>query len=147
MALFAKLDQNNIVIDLIEIDNIHLKEPINGKDEEILGIAYCIKMYGGMWKQTSTNMRVHLAGIGYSYDSNLDAFIPQKPYNSWILNNDTLLWQPPIPKPSNSEIKENEDNGFILTWDEQNISWKFMDTKLLTEENINFINNNIIKLS
>jgi hypothetical protein len=145
MALFAKLDQNNIVVDLIEIDDIHLKEPINGKDEELLGIAHCIKMYGGMWKQTSSTIRSHLAGIGYFYDSSLDAFIPPKPYDSWILNNESLLWEAPIPKPLQSEIKDNEDNGIILTWDEENTSWKFMDTKILTPETQEFINKNRIK--
>ena len=80
----------------------------------------------GRWIQTSYNTRsgVHLlggtplrknyAGIGYSYDEQRDAFIPQKTYNSWVLNEDTCLWEAPVPRP---------DDGENYTWDEKELKW------------------------
>lgn len=140
MAQFARLDANNVVTELVQIDDSHLKEPINGRDEEILGIAYCIKFFGGKWKQTSPDMRVRPAKIGHTYNPELDAFIPPQPYPSWILNESIANWESPVQKPSESEIKEQESNGFILIWNEDITSWEFLDTKVLTEEKIVKIN-------
>ena len=76
----------------------------------------------GEWIQTSYNthggqhpegrpLRKNYAGIGYTYDSERDAFIPPKPYNSWILNETTCLWEAPVPYPTDDSIYHwNEDN-------------------------------------
>ena len=71
----------------------------------------------GTWVQTSYNasIRKNYAGIGYTYDSSKDAFIPPKLYDSWIFNESTCLWDPPIPYPDDDNMYE---------WDEDNIEWK-----------------------
>jgi hypothetical protein len=70
--------------------------------------------YGGEHKLGGTPLRKNYAGIGYSYDKDLDAFIPPKPFESWTLNTDTCLWNPPVSMP---------DNGKMYKWDEPNLSW------------------------
>ena len=83
-----------------------------------------------LWIQTSYNthagqhpedrpLRKNFAGIGYSYDSIRDAFIPIKPYESWVLNEDTCLWDPPIPYP-------NADSNEFYKWNEENQSWHIL---------------------
>ena len=92
MAHFAKLDENNIVLEVNVVNNDVLTE-----DEEASGIAFLTEWSGGYsnWKQTSYNgtFRKHYAGIGYTYDSIRDAFIPPKPEGNWILNEETCLWE------------------------------------------------------
>ena len=89
MAHFAQLDENNVVIQVIVVSDSDTSD-VNGIEYEEIGIAFCKKLFGfnTNWKQTSYNdkIRVRYAGIGYSYDENLDAFIPPKPYESWTLN-------------------------------------------------------------
>ena len=98
MAHFAKLDENNVVTQVIVVDNKDITDPHTGQEDEILGIAFCKKLLGGNWKQTSYNnsMRVRYAGIGYSYNAALDAFVPPQPYASWTLDNDTADWVSPL---------------------------------------------------
>ena len=98
MAHFAKLDENNIVTQVIVVDNKDITDPFTGQEDEILGIAFCKKLLGGNWKQTSynNNMRVRYAGIGYSYNAALDAFIASKPFPSWVLVNETADWASPL---------------------------------------------------
>ena len=92
MAHFAKLDENNVVLEVNVVNNDVLTE-----DEEASGIAFLTEWSGGYsnWKQTSYNgtFRKHYAGIGYTYDSIRDAFIPPKPEGNWILNEETCLWE------------------------------------------------------
>ena len=78
MAHFAQLDENNVVTQIIVVDNRDITDPHTGQEDEILGIAFCKKLLGGNWKQTSynNNSRVRYAGIGYSYNAALDAFVP-----------------------------------------------------------------------
>lgn len=140
MAQFAKLDANNTVVDIIQIDDSKLYNEIEQKNNEIIGASFCARIFGGIWKETSSDIRVRLAKIGYSYNPGLDAFIPHQPYPSWILNNQIANWESPLPKPTEEEIKEQESNGFILIWDESSSSWEFVDTKTLTEEKIQKIN-------
>ena len=85
-------------------------------EKESIGQAFCERLLGGNWIQTSynNNMRVRYAGIGYSYDSTLDAFIPPKPYPSWSLDNVVANWVAPIPYPN---------NGVVHFWDEETKSW------------------------
>lgn len=121
MAHFARLDENNIVLEVIVINNSELLD-INGNEKEELGIAWLINWSNGYpyWKQTSYNnkFRKNYAGHGYTYDWYRDAFIPPKPYNSWTLDETTCQWLPPISKPiDNKKYTWNESDQ---TWDEVN---------------------------
>ena len=129
MAYFAKLNSENIVITVVSVVNEVLKDS-NGIEQEQLGINFLKTLYNepnAIWKQTSynTNGGVHSlggtpfrknhAGIGYTYDQQRDAFIPIKPYNSWILNETTCNWDAPVAKPNdNNMYKWNEE---ILNWE------------------------------
>jgi hypothetical protein len=117
MAHFAKLDENNIVLEVIVIDNSVLLDK-NGVEREALGVAFLIDWSNGHgnWKQTSYNaaFRKNYAGIGYTYDQPRDAFIAPKPYTSWVLDEETCLWQSPTPRP---------DDGKAYYWDEQQLNW------------------------
>lgn len=117
MAHFAKLDENNIVIDVNVISNdVVYNFPF--PESEPPGVAFLKEWSGGYenWKQTSynANFRKNYAGPGFTYDATLDAFIPPKPYPSWLLNTDTCQWDPPIPYPN---------DGKIYYWDEETESW------------------------
>ena len=114
MAHFAQLDESNIVTQVIVVANEELME--NGAESETKGIAFCQSLFGGEWKQTSYNgnFRKNYAGIGFTYDAQRDAFIPQKPYPSWILNESTCLWDAPTPMPT-------DDKRY--SWDEATTSW------------------------
>ena len=106
MAHFAKLDDNNVVLQVIVVADEH----------EENGEQWCHEFAGGRWKQTSYNgtIRKNYAGIGYIYDEQKDAFISPKPFASWTLNEDTCQWQSPNPKP---------DNEYIYRWSEILSSW------------------------
>lgn len=113
MAHFAKLDENNIVIEVRVISN----NALDPNDEENSGIEFYKQWSGGWdnWKQTSYNgkIRKNFAGVGFFYDPILDAFIPPKPYPSWSLNEETCHWQAP---------KKCPDDGFYY-WDEEDQNW------------------------
>jgi hypothetical protein len=117
MAHFAKLDANNIVLEVNVVDNEHLLDA-NGIEREELGIAFLVQWSGGYpyWKQTSYNgsIRKNYAGIGFTYDAGRDAFIPPQPYPSWVLNETTCRWEPPVPYPT---------DGKYYAWDETTTSW------------------------
>ena len=119
MAHFAELDQNNIVIRIIVVDNKDTADA-NGVEKEHIGVAFCERLLGGTWKQTSYNgnIRKNYAGIGYTYDAQRDAFIPPKPFESWILNEETCLWDAPTPMPQCDEEDEKR-----YRWDEPTLSW------------------------
>ena len=102
MAHFCQLDENNIVTKVIVVDNKEIADPFTGQEDEILGIAFCKKLLGGKWVQTSYNgnIRKRYAGIGYSYNVSLDAFVAPSPFPSWILNTETADWESPVgPAP------------------------------------------------
>ena len=114
MAHFAKLDEDNNVLSVHVVNNNELLGS-NGIEREDLGVAFLIELHKHpYWKQTSYNgtFRKNYAGIGFTYDPSLDAFIPPQPYPSWWLNTDTCLWEPPSPRPTSDS-----------TWDEQLLSW------------------------
>jgi len=98
MAHFAELNPNNIVLRVIVIDNKYLLNENNIEDES-LGVTFCKSLFGQdtIWVQTSYNnsFRKRYAGIDYTYDSVRDAFIPPKPDDSFVFNEDTLDWDPP----------------------------------------------------
>ena len=125
MAHFAQLDENNVVTQVIVVSNDDIKD-VNGNEVEEIGVAFCKKLLGAdtNWKQTSynNNMRVRYAGIGYSYNAELDAFIPPQPYASWVLNNETADWEAPVgPAPALTEA-EVEARSFYR-WDEEGGAW------------------------
>jgi hypothetical protein len=121
MAHFAELDENNVVKRVIVVSNADTSDA-NGVEKEYIGAAFCEKLFGGTWKQTSYNasFRKNYAGIGFTYNSSIDAFVPPKPYNSWILNNDTGRWEAPVALPEDSGTG---DPPKIYSWNEETTSW------------------------
>jgi hypothetical protein len=126
MASFAKIGLNNKVIEVLSVVNEVLHDS-NGVEQEVNGIDFLTKLTGyPVWKQTSYNthggvhsfggtpFRKNHAGIGYTYDEDRDAFIPPKPFNSWVLNEDTCLWNAPVAKP-------NDEN--MYSWNESTLTW------------------------
>ena len=111
MAHFAKLGVGNVVETIVVVSN-------DIATTEQAGVDFLNNLYNtrDVWKQTSynNNIRKNYAGIGYTYDQTRDAFIPPKPFDSWILNEDTCLWEAPVAYPSDG--KEYE-------WDESSKSW------------------------
>ena len=130
MASFAKIGLNNKVIEVLSVHNDVLKDS-NGVEQEVNGIDFLTKLTGwAIWKQTSYNtsanthsnngtpFRKNFAGIGYTYDENRDAFIPPKTFNSWILNEDTCLWESPVAYPKDGEQ---------YTWNESTLTWDIVE--------------------
>jgi len=131
MASFAKIE-NNVVITVVSVVNEVLKDS-NGIEQENIGIEFLKTLYNepnAIWKQTSYNtnggihklggtpFRKNHAGIGYTYDQTRDAFIPQKPYNSWVLNEQTCNWDAPVARPN---------DGNIYNWNEETLSWDLLN--------------------
>jgi hypothetical protein len=118
MAHFAEIDANNIVVRVLVVPDEQ-----EHRGQEFLSIDLGL---GGSWFQTSYNtvggfhieggtaFRKNYAGIGYTYDEARDAFIPPKPHPNWLLNEDTCLWESPVPYPADGEP---------YTWDEESQSW------------------------
>ena len=115
MAHFAKLDENNVVTQVIVVDNKDCADA-SGVEKEYIGAAFYERLFGGTWKQTSYNgtFRKNYAGIGFTYNADIDAFVPSKPFNSWVLNNETAQWEAPVAMP---------DDGQMYTWNEETTSW------------------------
>lgn len=115
MAHWAQIDENNIVTQVT----------VGNNDEADEGYQWLIDNLGGTWIQTSYNtkhnqhlsggtpLRGNFAGVGYSYDQEKDAFIPPKPFDSWVLNEEIFDWEAPVPEP---------EEGFWY-WDEDSVSW------------------------
>jgi hypothetical protein len=133
MASFAKIGLNNKVITVVSVVNEVIKDS-SGIEREELGIQFLNELYGWpIWKQTSYNtfggihsnggtpFRKNHASIGYTYDEDRDAFIPKKPYNSWILNEQTCNWESPIPMPSDASIDKR------YQWNEQIQNWELIN--------------------
>jgi len=114
MAHFAELDSNNVVLRVIVVANSDTADA-NGNEVESIGVAFCQKLFGGNWKQTSYhgNIRKNYAGIGYTYDASIDAFVAPQPYPSWVLDANAQ-WQAPVPYPT---------DGKMYAWDEDTLSW------------------------
>ena len=115
MAHFAEIDANDVVLRVIVIDNKDTSDA-NGVEKEHIGAAFCERLFGGTWKQTSYNgnIRKNYAGIGYTYNSILDAFIAPQPYPSWVLDDDAQ-WQPPVAMPTDDQ--RYGWNEATQTWD------------------------------
>lgn len=126
MASFAKIGLNGKVIEVLSVNNEVLKDA-NGIEQEALGIDFLTKLTGwAIWKQTSYNtqagvhrlggtpFRKNFAGIGYTYDEDRDAFISPRVYKGWVLNEQTCIWEAPIPVP-------NDGNKY--RWDNESLNW------------------------
>tara|TARA_R100000664_G_scaffold27859_1_gene38799 strand:+ start:195 stop:584 length:390 start_codon:yes stop_codon:yes gene_type:complete len=123
MASFAKIGLNGKVIEVQSVVNEVLHDS-NGVERENIGVDFLTKLTGwSIWKQTSYNtyggehklggtpFRKNYAGLGMTYDEDRDAFIPEKPFNSWTLNETTCLWEAPVVKPGDDKkYKWNEEN-------------------------------------
>ena len=121
MAHFAKIE-NNVVTQVIVVDNKDCADA-SGVEKEYIGAAFCERLLGGTWKQTSYNgsIRKNYAGVGYTYNADIDAFVPPKPYASWLLNETTAQWDAPVAMP-------NDGNRY--TWDEATLAWVELETEV-----------------
>ena len=130
MASFAKIGLNGKVIEVQSVVNEVLYDA-NGIEQESIGIDFLTKLTGwAIWKQTSYNthggvhssggtpLRKNHAGIGMTYDEDRDAFIPIKPFNSWILNEQTCNWNAPVAKPQ---------DGNKYNWNESTLTWDIVE--------------------
>ena len=139
MASFAKIGLNGKVIEVQSVVNEVLHDS-NGVEQESIGVDFLTKLTGwSIWKQTSYNtyggvhkldgtpLRKNHAGIGYTYDEDRDAFIAPKPFNSWILNEQTCLWEAPIPMPELTQ--EQIDNKNYYAWNEQIKNWELKNNE------------------
>lgn len=119
MAHFARIDGNNIVTQVIVVANSDTSDA-TGEEKEHIGAAFCEKLFGGTWKQTSYNatFRKNYAGIGFTFDADRDAFIPPKPYASWVLNETTCQWEAPVAMPT---------DGQMYSWNEGTGSWDVVE--------------------
>ena len=128
MASFAKLNNSNIVERVESVVNDVIKDS-NGVEQEAIGVQFLRTLYNepnAVWKQTSYNtsgnvhflgetpFRKNFAGISYTYDEIRDAFISPKPFNSWVLNEQTCNWEAPVARP-------NDEGRYI--WNEETQSW------------------------
>jgi len=124
MAHFAKINSDNIVVQVIKVNNNELL--VDGNESEAQGMKFLNATYkvdNITWKQTSYNgnIRKNFAGVGYTYDETRDAFISPKPYDSWVLNETTCLWEAPTLEP---ELTEDEiSNGNYYDWNESTTTW------------------------
>jgi hypothetical protein len=114
MAHYARLDDNNVVTQVIVVANKDTADA-NGVEKESIGKAFCERLFGGNWVQTSYNgnIRKRYAGIGYTYQGDLDAFVAPQPYPSWTLDANAD-WQAPVPMPT---------DGKMYAWDEATQAW------------------------
>jgi len=115
MAHFARINDDGLV-DFVMF--IHNDDCLNseGYEDESVGASFCSGLMEGTWVQTSYNssFRKNFAGIGYTYDAQQDAFIPPQPFESWRLNAETFIWEPPVPFPA---------DGKAYNWDESVLRW------------------------
>jgi hypothetical protein len=136
MAHFACLDENNIVTQVIVVSNEDTSD-VNGNEVEEIGVAFCKKLLGAdtNWKQTSYNntFRVRYAGISYTYNEELDAFVPPIPFPSWVLNNETADWQSPLGAAPALTEEEIEARSFYR-WDEETGAWELFTPEPPAEE-------------
>jgi hypothetical protein len=114
LSHFAKVE-NGVVTQVIVVGNADTANA-DGVEMESIGAAFCERLLGGDWKQTSYSgkTRKNYAGIGYTFDVARDAFIPPQPYPSWVLNDQTCQWEAPTSMPA---------DGKLYTWNEELKAW------------------------
>ena len=144
MAHFAKLNSNSEVVEVHVVNNDVITDA-NGQEQEQLGIDFLNNFHktpNDIWKQTSYNtiegehllggtpFRKNYAGIGHTYDSERDAFIPPQPYNSWIIDEAKCIYVAPVAYPTIQEY--TDENGdeykYLIDWEEDNLRWIATDT-------------------
>jgi hypothetical protein len=112
MAHFAQVNENNIVTRVLVIEQDVVDTGLFGEPRSFIQTSY--NTYDGVHKLGGTPLRKNYAGIGYTYDTMRDAFIPPKPFNSWVLDEDTCQWNAPVAMPQ-------DDKRY--TWNEETLSW------------------------
>lgn len=119
IAHFAQIDENNIVTQVLVVgnDQEHRGQEFLANDLGLGGtwIKTSYNTHGGVHSEGGTPLRKNYAGIGYTYDAGRDAFIPPKPFNSWVLDEDTCLWNAPTPMPT---------EGGPYMWVEDDLNWQ-----------------------
>jgi hypothetical protein len=124
MAHFAKLDDNNMVLEVHVVHNNEMIDPTTGQETEAQGIKFLTEWSGGHtnWRQTSYNgsIRRRYAGKGFRYDPQADIFIEPPTWASWIWNTTTLEYDPPIPMPSDAGTGNPPKT---YKWDESIVNW------------------------
>jgi len=113
MSHFAQIDSNNTVTQVIVVEQDVIDTGLFGDPVSWIQTSY--NTHGGVHTQGGTPFRKNYAGIGYTYDRDRDAFIPPKPFPSWVLHPQTCLWEAPVQRP----IEENK----LFQWDESTTSW------------------------
>lgn len=143
MAHFAQIDENNRVIQVLVIEQDQIDTGLLGDPSRWIKTSYNTR--GGVYYDPVTNQpaadqslafRKNFAGIGMTYDPVRDAFIPEQPYPSWVLNEQTCLWDPPIPQP------ERPSKFDYYFWDEPTLSWILVDGRP-TDGNLEAISGNV----
>ncbi len=114
MAHFVRLDENNVVVEVIVVANQDTADAY-GVEKEYIGAAFCERLFGGRWVQTSYNgnFRKRYAGKGMTYREDIDAFVYPQPFPSWTLNPETAEWEAPVPQPTVG----------MWRWDEAQQQW------------------------
>ena len=114
MAHFAELNDSNEVVRVIVVNDEDTTDA-DGNEKDAIGEAFCADLLGGTWKRTSynNNYRVRFAAAGDTFNADLDAFIAPSPYPSWVLNESTTEWEPPVGYPTEPGKR----------WDEETTSW------------------------
>jgi hypothetical protein len=118
MAHFAEIDEHGEVVRVIRVHDSDCIDE-DGQECEAAGAAFCSRLLGGTWVQTSynNNIRRRFAGIGYRYDAALDAFIRPKPFASWAFDAESCDWLPPVPRPPGVSVAWSEEAGQWLPRD------------------------------
>lgn len=114
MSHFAQIDDNNIVTQVIVAEQDVIDTGLFGPVEKWIQTSY--NTHGGVHSLGGTPLRKNYAGIGYTYNAQLDAFIPPKQYASWVLNTQTGLWEAPVPMPVEA--------GKVFDWNEETQAWE-----------------------
>jgi len=118
MAHFAQIDETNTVVQVIVAEQDFIDSGAVGDPTKWIQTSY--NTQGGIHTQGGTPLRKNYAGIGYTYDSDLDAFIPPKPFNSWVLDEESCLWEAPVAYPGDEQVYQ---------WDEDTLSWILAETQ------------------
>jgi len=128
MAHFAKIDEDNKVVAVHVVSNDIATDEQAGidflkslyPDSNLKWVQTSYNTYGGVHKLGGTPLRKNFASIGWTYDENKDAFIPPKPYNSWVYNENTADWDPPVERPDESTLTDNQ----CIHWNESTLEWE-----------------------
>lgn len=135
MAHFSKV-VNGTVVKVLVAEPEFFETFIDDSPGEWIQTSY--NMAGGVYYDPETGLpaedqsviigneareRKNYGGVGYSYDATLDAFIPPKMFQSWVLNEDTCLWEPPFPAPEDNFTETPSGNIIVYRWDESSVSW------------------------